>query len=84
MPKNKTTETRLAKVSGGLADIRLSEDVLKAFYAHDLQKLESLLKIIHGRSYSYRFHKLKQRSSQGSPLEDSGLFDISFAFIEER
>ena len=81
MPK--TTETRLAKVSGGLSDIRLVEDILKAFYSHDLPKIETLLKIIHGRNYSYRFHKLKQRSSQGSHLEDSGLWDISFAFIEQ-
>ena len=81
MPK--TTETRLAKVSGGLSDIRLVEDIVNDFYSHDLPKIESLLKIIHGRSYSYRFHKLKQRSSQGSHLEDSGLWDISFAFVEQ-
>ena len=74
MPK--PIETRLAKVSGGLSDIRLIEDVLKAFYSKDLQELSNLMKLIKGKDYCYKFHKLTQRS--GSPL-----FDLSFAFIQQ-
>jgi len=74
MPK--PIETRLAKVSGSCNDVRLVEDVLKAFYSKDLQELESLMKLIKGKDYCYKFHKLTQRS--GSPL-----FDLSFAFIQQ-
>ena len=74
MPK--PIETRLAKVSGSCNDVRLVEDVLKAFYSHDLQELSNLMKLIKGKDYCYKFHKLTQRS--GSPL-----FDLSFAFIQQ-
>ena len=74
MPK--PIETRLAKVSGSCNDVRLVEDVLKAFYSKDLQEIEILMKRIKGKDYCYKFHKLTQRS--GSPL-----FDLSFAFIQQ-
>ena len=83
MPRTRTTETRIAKLSGGLADVRLCEQVLKAFYSEDLQKLVALMKIIEGRSYEYRFHKLTQRG-QGTPVSESGLWDLRFAFEEKR
>ncbi len=83
MPKNKTTETRLAKVSGGLSDVRLCEAVLKAFYAQDLPELQRLLQLVKGREYRYKFHKLTQRG-QGSRISESGLWDLSFSFLEDR
>ena len=74
MPK--PIETRLAKVSGSCNDVQLVENVLKAFYSHDLQEIESLMKLIKGRDYLYKFHKLKQRG-------EGALFDLSFAFIQQ-
>ena len=73
MPKS---ETRLAKVSGSCNDVRLVEDVLKAFYSHDLQEVERLMQSIQSKEYCYRFHKLRQRG-------EGALFDLSFAFIEQ-
>ena len=74
------TETRISKLSGGLSDVRLCEAVLKAFYAQDLPELQRLLQLVKGRSYDYKFHKLTQRG-QGSRISESGLWDISFAFL---
>ena len=74
MPKS--IETRLAKVSGSCNDVRLVEDVLKAFYSYDLQEIERLMQSIKGRDYLYKFHKLKQRG-------EGALFDLSFAFIQQ-
>jgi len=77
------TETRISKLSGGLSDVRLCEAVLKAFYAQDLPELQRLLQLVKGREYQYKFHKLTQRG-QGSRISESGLWDISFAFLEDR
>ena len=77
------TETRISKLSGGLSDVRLCEAVLKAFYSQDEQELQRLLQLVKGRSYEYKFHKLNQRG-QGSRISESSLWDISFAFLEER
>jgi hypothetical protein len=83
LPMPRITETRISKLSGGLSDVRLCEAVLKAFYAQDLQELQRLLQLVKGREYQYKFHKLTQRG-QGSRISESGLWDLSFAFLEGR
>ena len=83
LPMPRITETRISKLSGGLSDVRLCEAVLKAFYAQDLPELQRLLQLVKGRDYQYKFHKLTQRG-QGSRISESGLWDISFAFLEGR
>lgn len=66
------------KVSAGLEHARLTQDVLVAFFNHDLKHLKELMEKIKGRTYSHHTHKLSKRSKTGD------LFDLSFNFIEKN
>ena len=77
MPKPR--ETRIAKLSGGLSDITLVKDVLKAFFNHDLEEIKRLMYFISNRNYEYSLHREKPR---GQGDNEDGLWDLSFAFKE--
>ena len=82
MPKQR--EVRISKSSGGLADVRLIEDVLKAFFSHDLQRVGELMQLIQSRRYHYHFHRLQRRGGEGSVVDEGGLWDLSYGIKETQ
>tara|TARA_B100001094_G_scaffold294857_1_gene315777 strand:+ start:1506 stop:1763 length:258 start_codon:yes stop_codon:yes gene_type:complete len=81
---SKQREIRISKSSGGLADVRLIEDVLRAFFDHDLQRLGELMQLIKSRQYLYHFHRLQRRGGEGSVVDEGGLWDLSYGFKETQ